>query len=81
MYLFYSLAFKHCLLGSDGFEKSNFLDAAAVNEHFKKSHYIDSTYTTASPRLSGWLGPEKVPINWKKIPVLDYRDSGNAMIY
>ena len=34
-----------------------------------------------SPRLSGWLGPDKVPDNRKKIPVLDYRDCGIARIY
>ena len=33
-----------------------------------------SCCVTASPWLSGWLGPEKVPGNKKKFPVLDYRD-------
>ena len=33
---------------------------------------------TASPQ---WLGPEKVPDNWKKIPVLYYRDHGIARNY
>ena len=36
---------------------------------------------TLGPRLSGLLGPEKVPNNRKKIPVLEYRDRGIARIY
>ena len=35
---------------------------------------------TVGPRL-GWPSPEKDPDNRKKIPVLDYWDSGIARIY
>ena len=40
-----------------------------------------TSISTASPWFSGWLGPEKVPGNQKKIPVLDYRDCGIARNY
>ena len=36
--------------------------------------------STVGPRLSEWLGPEKVPNNRKKITVLDYWDCGIARI-
>ena len=36
---------------------------------------------TVGPQLSGWLGPEKLPDNQKKILVLDYRDCGIARTY
>ena len=31
---------------------------------FSKLNFSDIQYTVG-PRLSGWLGPEKVPDNWK----------------
>ena len=48
--------------------------------YFTLSRHV-RLHITVGPWLSGWLGPEKVPDNRKKIPVLDYRDRSIARMY